>query len=85
MRVLGLILWLAIAVTAAVVLHGKARAESRAQKHWGGSDFPFSCASVLEWRGAIHRMSPARRAELARKFKITPKQRRQAYACLRGR
>lgn len=62
-----------------------AEAKTRAQKHWGGSDFPISCSTVREWRGAIGRMSPSRRSELARQFHITPKQRRQAYACLRGR
>lgn len=72
---------LAIFVT---ILQWPAKAASRAHRHWGGSDFQFSCQTVREWRGAVNRMSAARRAELARQFNITRKQRRQAYACLKG-
>ena len=86
MRILGAIISLVIiGAIAAYFLHGKARAAPRSQQHWGGSDFAISCDTVREWRGAVNRMSAARRAELARQFNITRKQRRQAYACLHGR
>jgi hypothetical protein len=84
----GYVLWLilfAVACAVAVFLLQRPAKAARAQKHWGGSDFAFSCQTVREWRGAVNRMSAARRAELARQFNITRKQRRQAYACLKGK
>lgn len=57
----------------------------RATRHWGGADFPFSCETVRSWRAQINGMSAATKDELARQFKITRKQRRQAMACLKGR
>lgn len=84
--------WIIAAVLALVIFFAMtlllpmpAQSAPRAQQHWGGSDFAFSCATVREWRGAVNRMSAARRAELARQFNITRKQRRQAYACLKGK
>jgi hypothetical protein len=85
MRLLSLAAFIVFALLMAWAFHGKARAESRSQQHWGGSDFAFSCATVREWRGAVGRMSAARKADLARQFNITRKQRRQAYACLKGK
>ena len=58
---------------------------ARAQQHWGGSDFAISCDVVRTWRKQINAMSAQTKAEMARRFNITRKQRRQAYACLRGK
>jgi hypothetical protein len=85
MRIVAIAAFVVFALLMAWAFHGKARAETRAQKHWGGADFPISCDTVREWRGAVNRMSSARRSQLARQFNITPKQRRQAYACLKGK
>jgi hypothetical protein len=84
--------WIVAAILSALIFvamivlwPAPAQSAPRSHQHWGGSDFSISCATVREWRGAVSRMSPARRAELARKFNITRKQRRQAYACLKGK
>jgi hypothetical protein len=79
MRLLLAALALAGALAAAPVA-----AASRAQRHWGGSDLPVTCATVREWRGLLEGLSAPARADLARRFKVTRKQLRQARACLRG-
>jgi hypothetical protein len=58
---------------------------ARSQRHWGGPDFAISCDTVRAWRKQINAMSAQTKAEMARQFNITRKQRRQAYACLRGK
>jgi hypothetical protein len=85
----GWLIWLVLFAAACSIgvflLNRPAHSAPRSHQHWGGSDFSISCDTVREWRGAVNRMSPARRAELARKFNITRKQRRQAYTCLKGK
>ena len=83
--VLWLVLFAAACGIAGFLLTRPAHARPQSQQHWGGSDFAISCATVREWRGAVGRMSAARKTELARQFRITRKQRRQAYACLKGK
>jgi hypothetical protein len=82
-------IWAALFIIACMIavflLSNPAQSRPRSQKHWGGADFAISCDTVREWRGAVNRMSSARRSQLARQFNITPKQRRQAYACLKGK
>jgi hypothetical protein len=72
----ALALALILAATAA------SAATRRPVRHWDGADLPVSCNTVRAWRSEIEAMSPATRAALAGKFRITRKQRRQAQARL---
>lgn len=73
---------LAALILCALAQAGEAR--TRARQHWGGPDFAISCDTVRAWRAEIGAMSAQAKATLARQFKISRKQRRQAWACLRG-
>jgi hypothetical protein len=83
--VIWLVLFAAACAIAVFLFSHPAEARSQSQQHWGGSDFAISCTTVREWRGAVGRMSASRKSDLARQFNITRKQRRQAYACLKGK
>jgi hypothetical protein len=84
MRVLFAALALAGVLTAGPAAPASA-GRLRAQAQWGGPDFPFSCETVRSYRAEIESMSRATKVALARQFRITRKQRRQAEACLRDR
>jgi hypothetical protein len=84
--------WIVAAILSALIFiamvvlwPAPAHSAPRSQQHWGGSDLPVSCATVREWRRPAGMMSRERRRQLEREFNVTPKWRRQAYACLKGK
>lgn len=56
---------------------------ARSVQNWGGSDFSYSCDTVRSFRGFIEGLSPEARRSLISRFNVSPKQVRQATACLR--
>lgn len=77
---LAVLPWAVVLVVLAITSPAFA-GKSAAQKQWGGSDISYSCATIRwAWNTFDHdwleRMAKARG--------ITPKQRRQAKACLKG-